>query len=92
MPPQLACHFTTSELSVLRVVADEVRHRGFCDRSIPEIAARAGTCTTTVRNALREARLLGLVSVRERRLSYSPQPAEHRDHHPQRVADLAPAH
>ena len=68
LPPQLACHFTTSELSVLRVIADEVRHRGFCDRSVPEIAARAGTCVTTVRNALREARVLGLVSVRERRL------------------------
>jgi hypothetical protein len=55
---------------VLRVIADEVRHRGFCDRSVPEIAARAGTCATTVRNALREARVPGLVSVRERRLNY----------------------
>jgi hypothetical protein len=71
LPPQLACHFTTSESQRLRVFADEVRHGGFCDRSVPEIAARAGTCATTVRNAVREARLLGLVSVRERRLSYS---------------------
>jgi hypothetical protein len=70
LPPQLACHFTTSEIAVLRIVADEVRHRGYCDRSIPELAARAGTCATTVRNALREARLLGLVSIRERRVDY----------------------
>lgn len=69
LPPQIACHFTLSELAALRVIADEVRHHGFCDRSVPEIAARAGTCATTVRNALREARALGLVSVRERRVS-----------------------
>jgi hypothetical protein len=31
------------------------------------VAARAGTCRTTVKNALREARRLGLVTVQERR-------------------------
>src|SRR3954462_3305354 len=67
MPPGLAAHFTTAELAVLRIVGDEVRGRGCCDRSIAEMAARAGCGRTTVQNALREAARLGLVTVAERR-------------------------
>lgn len=67
MPPALACHFTTAELSVLKIVADEVAAHGTCTRTIAEIAARAGVSRTSVLNALREAQTLGLVTVEERR-------------------------
>src|SRR3954454_518253 len=42
MPPALACRFTVSELAVLRIVGDEVRLHGCCDRCVDELAARAG--------------------------------------------------
>src|SRR3712207_2877968 len=67
MPPSLACKFTVSELAVLRIVGDEVRQHGRCDRTIDEIAARAGTCRTMVKNAIRQAAKLGLLTVQERR-------------------------
>jgi len=67
MPPALASKFTVSELAVLRIVGDEVRERGCCDRTVDEIAARAGTCRTVVKDAIRTAATLGLLTVQERR-------------------------
>src|SRR3954470_1677164 len=67
MPPALACKFTVSELAVLRIVGDEVRQRGHCDRCVDELAARAGVCRSLVKNAIRTAARLGLVPVEERR-------------------------
>src|SRR3712207_5500038 len=67
MPPALACKFTVSELAVLRIVGDEVRQHGHCDRCVDEIAARAGVCRRMVQNAIREAARLGLVTIEERR-------------------------
>src|SRR5215208_6585265 len=67
MPPALACKFTVSELAVLRIVGDEVRQYGQCDRCVDELAARAGVCRRMVQNAIREAARLGLVTVEERR-------------------------
>src|SRR3712207_6590910 len=67
MPPALACRFTVSELAVLHIIGDEVRQRGQCDRSIAELAARAGCGRTTAQNAIREAARLGLVTIQERR-------------------------
>src|SRR5215207_10715989 len=67
MPPSLACKFTVGELAVLRIVGDEVRQHGCCDRYVDEIAARAGCGRTTAQNALRHAARLGLVTVEERR-------------------------
>src|SRR5215212_213394 len=67
MPPALACRFTVSELAVLRIIGDEVRQHGHCDRCVDEIAARAGVCRRMVQNALREAARLGLLTVQERR-------------------------
>lgn len=67
MPPALADCFTWSELAVLRIVADAVKRQGCCDRSIAEIAARAGVSRTTVQNAHRRASQLGLIVVQERR-------------------------
>src|SRR5215217_7253547 len=67
MPPALACKFTVSELAVLRIIGDEVRQHGHCARCVDEIAARAGVCRSMVKNALREAARLGLLTVEERR-------------------------
>ncbi len=67
MPPALACKFTVSELAVLRIVGDEVRQHGHCNRCVDEIAARAGVCRRMVQNALREAARLGLLTIGERR-------------------------
>jgi hypothetical protein len=55
------------ELAVLRIVGDEVRQHGHCDRCVDEIAARAGVCRSLVKNALRTAARLGLLTVEERR-------------------------
>src|SRR4051812_6295742 len=67
MPPALACKFTVSELAVLRIVGDEIRQHGHCDRCVDELAARAGVCRRMVQNALREATRLGLLTIEERR-------------------------
>src|SRR3954466_9913896 len=67
MPPSLACRFTVGELAVLRIVGDEVRQHGRCDRCVDEIAARAGVCRSLVKNAIRTAARLGLLTVEERR-------------------------
>lgn len=72
MPPALAARFTTGELAVLRIVADEVRQRGSCTRSIPEIAARSGVSETKARMALKIAADLGLLTIEERRVPYAP--------------------
>src|SRR3954447_601678 len=52
MPPSLACRFTVGELAVLRIVGDEVRQHGQCDRCVDELAARAGVCRSLVKNAM----------------------------------------
>jgi hypothetical protein len=67
MPPALAAKFTQAEMAAFWIVSDEVRHHGVCGLHIDAIASRAGTCRTTVKNALREARRLNLVTVQERR-------------------------
>ena len=72
MPPQLACRFTTGELAALRIVADAVRDRTACMMTLGEIAARAGICVTTARNALRRAAREGLVTIEERRRDKRP--------------------
>jgi hypothetical protein len=72
MPPNLACLFTTGELAVLRIVADEVRDRKQCRLTLGEISARAGVGVTTTRNALRYAAREGLVTIEERRRDKRP--------------------
>jgi hypothetical protein len=67
MPPALAARFTQGELAALRIIGDEVRLHGCCGLHIDAIAARAGTCRTVVKNALREARRLGMATITERR-------------------------
>ena len=69
LPPQIAAQFTMGEQAALAVVAAEISKRGTCCLAIGAIAALAGVSETTVRRALRQARALALVSIRERRVS-----------------------
>ena len=54
---------------MLYVIALEVKRRGQCDLYTDQIAAFAGVGRSTCRNALRQAKRLGLIAVEERRLS-----------------------
>ncbi len=70
MPPQIASRFTISEAAALTVILERVAQDGRCELSIGQIAGRAGTCATVVKNAVREARKLGLIAVETRRVAY----------------------
>src|SRR3954451_4640501 len=67
MPPALASRFTVGELAVLRIVGDEERARKVCGLHIDAIAARAGVCRTKAKQAIRQAKRLGMIEVQERR-------------------------
>lgn len=67
MPPALAARFTTGQLAVLRIVADEVAAKGVCGLCIDAIAARAGVCRRLAQGAIRLAEGDGLLTVEERR-------------------------
>lgn len=67
MPPALSAQFTLGELSCLRIIADEVRDRGFCALTLGAIAARAGCCRELAKRAVRKAGREELVTVEERR-------------------------
>src|SRR5690349_9583887 len=69
LPPALASRFTLAETAVLAVIAAETRKHGDCRLTNGEIADVAGVSITTVKNAMRQAGGLGLISVEERRLS-----------------------
>jgi hypothetical protein len=69
LPPALAARFTLAEQAVLSVIAAEHRKRGDCRLTHKEVADVAGVSPTTVKNALRAARVLNLISVEERRLT-----------------------
>ena len=57
-----------AELAVLSVIGWQWRRGGACGLPIDAIAALAGCSRSTVKNALRQARLLGLILVKERRI------------------------
>src|ERR1700712_39475 len=67
MPPALASRFTTGELAVLRIVADEVAEKGGCGLCIAAVAARAGVCRRLAQAAIRLAEGDGLLTIEERR-------------------------
>src|SRR4051812_23946430 len=69
LPPALASRFTLAEQAVLAVVSAEHRKRGDCRLTSKEVADVAGVSITTVKNALRAARGLNLLSIEERRLT-----------------------
>ena len=69
LPPGLAARFTLAEQAVLALVAAETARRGDCRLAIDNLAAVAGTSRSTVKNAIREAVRLGLVTVEERQVT-----------------------
>src|SRR4051812_3926958 len=69
LPPALASRFTAAETAVLAVIAAEALKHGRCTLVLDHIAALAGVSRTTVKNALREARAIGLIRIEERRVS-----------------------
>ncbi|OAH29767.1 hypothetical protein AX289_29600 [Methylorubrum populi] len=69
LPPGLAARFTLAEQAVLALVAAETTRRGDCRLAIGHLAAIVGVAETTVRNAIREAGKLGLLTVEERRIT-----------------------
>lgn len=58
---------TTGELAALTVIARQCQRGGACSLPIDALAALAGVSRTTVQNALRAAKALGLIFARERR-------------------------
>lgn len=72
LPNRLAANFTLAEMAALSVVAREIKNQrhNLCEFAIGKIAGLAGCCETTARNALREASLLGIVSITERRRNH----------------------
>ncbi|MCJ2087175.1 helix-turn-helix domain-containing protein [Methylobacterium sp. E-005] len=69
LPPGLAARFTLAEAAVLALVAAEVARRGDCRLAIDNLAAVTGVSRTTVKNAIREAVRLGLLTVEERQVT-----------------------
>src|SRR4051794_1282446 len=69
LPPALASRFTLAETAVLAVIATETMRHSACTLTVGHIAALAGVSETTVRNAVRAARGLGLLHVEERRVA-----------------------
>ena len=68
VPSKIAAHFTPGELAVLSVIGRQCKRGGACTLPVDAIAALAGVCRTTAQNALRAARLRGLLQVKERRI------------------------
>ncbi|MCJ2087250.1 helix-turn-helix domain-containing protein [Methylobacterium sp. E-005] len=69
LPPAIAARFTLAEQGVLALVAAEVARRKDCRLAVGHLAAIVGVAETTVRNAIREAVKLGLLTVEERRIT-----------------------
>jgi len=67
--PAPGCQVHPGRTSCSGVVAWASHSQGSCTLTIDHVAALAGVSGTTVRKAVREARLLGLLKVEERRLS-----------------------
>ena len=66
MPPDLAKQFTVGELSVLKIVADEVAMHGTCRLTKKEMSDRSRACETTVHKAIRKAHSLDMLGVKHR--------------------------
>ena len=92
LPPALAARFTLAEQAVLsrRRGRDRPKRRD-CRLAVGHLAAIAGVAETTVRNAIREARKLGLVTIEERRHHRLPQRHERGPHRIGGVDGLAAA-
>lgn len=73
MLPAHAQQFSTGEVAVLSVVAKLTGgHGGDLRRTVAELAARAGVSVTTCKNAIRQAKKMGLITVQEQRRNFEP--------------------
>ena len=69
VPAKIAAAFTLSELAVLSVIGRQCQRGEACTLPLDALAALAGCSRSSVKNALREARLRGLLLLaRERRI------------------------
>ena len=69
MPPNMAAAFTQAEAAALAVIIREIATTGRCGLPMGAVAVRAGVGITSARNAVREARRLGILHVEERRVA-----------------------
>ncbi len=67
VPAKIAGSFTPGELAALSVIGRQCQRGGVCVLPIDAVAALAGVSRSTTQNALRAARRLGLIEVKERR-------------------------
>jgi GTP-sensing pleiotropic transcriptional regulator CodY len=67
LPPGLAARFTLAEQAVLSLLAAESVRRKDCRLAVEHIAAIVGVCRSTVKNAVRKTRKLGLRTSRNGR-------------------------
>ncbi len=67
VPSKIASSFTLGETAALTIIARQCQRGGVCSLPIDMIAALAGVSRSTTQNALRAARRLGLLEVKERR-------------------------
>ena len=86
---ELAAGFTTGELAVLKVISDEWLAHGACDRSLNELAARAGVCHSLAKRAVRLAELRWPVHGTAPAAVGAQAPHQHHPHYPRRMARLA---
>lgn len=70
LSPDIASYFTTAEQAALAVIAHRIKRTGSCSWFMDKIAAIAGVCRTSARNAIRKAQELGLIEVQERRVRW----------------------
>jgi hypothetical protein len=68
--PSVAAQFTTGELAVLSVIADEVRKKSRMNLPVDMIASIAGVCRSMVQKTCKKAEDLGLINVHRERLAY----------------------
>jgi hypothetical protein len=69
LPPHLAARFTLGEQAALAVIARQSVRHSACQLALDHVAALAGVSRSTVKRAIREAEVLGLLRVEERRLT-----------------------
>ncbi|XYD10160.1 hypothetical protein R1A27_06505 [Methylobacterium sp. NMS12] len=69
LPPKLAAGFTLGEQAVLAVLGKHIAARGRCTLAMGAIAALAGVSITTAKRAMRQAVLVGLITIELRRVT-----------------------
>ena len=66
LPFYLERDFTVGQLAVVRIIADDVFSKGRCTCTMLELADRAGVSLSWAKQALRIAKVLGLLAIEER--------------------------